>query len=233
MDLYGVDYYVSFTPEAAEKANGLDEFTEVAVTDPFHVFRLPETEAVVPATHQPSVYEVPERGVIGALLGSETVTGPDGEPLPSFFDMALDYYVDIDDLDQWVVADGPESWPRIQSLEERPDTELDVPANAVSDIVIDDHRIAFSTEAIGVPHLIKVSYFPNWTAIGAEGPWRAAPSLMVVVPTENEVVLEFQDTWAETGGKLLTLGGVAAMLIVAVMWWSRRRVSSPEADASS
>lgn len=233
MDLYGVEYYVSFTPEAAEKANETDGFAEIAVTEPFHIFSLPETELVVPATHQPSVYEVPSRGILAALLGSETVTGADGEPLPSFFDFAVDWYVDMDNLHRWVVADGPEEWPRIESLAERPDVEFNVPADAVSNIVIDDHRISFSTEAVGVPHMVKVSYFPNWTAEGADGPWRAAPSLMVVVPTENEVVLEFQDTWAEAGGKLLTLGGVGSLIVVGGMLYWRRRSSQLEAiDAS-
>jgi hypothetical protein len=233
MDLYGVDYYVSFTPEAAEKANGIDGFTELAVTEPFHIFALPETEIVEPLTIQPSVYEVPDRGILAALLGSETVTGADGEPLPSFHDFALQWYEDIDDLDRVVVAHGPEEWPHIQNLDERPDTPLEVPPNAVSEVEVDDHRISFTTEAVGVPHVVKVSYFPNWTAQGAEGPWRATPSLMVVVPTEREVVLEFADTWAETGGKILTLVGVAALVAIGVGYSRRRRVNQPEADAGS
>ena len=232
MDLYGVEYYVSFTEEAAEKAQGLEGVTEIAVTEPFHIFRLPATELVVPATHLPAVYDVPERGLLSSLLGSGTVTGEDGEPLPSFHDMALDWYEDIGNLDRWVVADGPDDWPRIESISERPDVELSVPANPVTDIEIENHRIAFTTEAIGVPHLIKVSYFPNWTATGADGPWRATPSLMMVVPTENEVVIEFDDTWAESGGKLLTLGGVAALLGFGVMAWRRRSTTWGESISS-
>ena len=223
MDFYGVDTYVSFTPEAAEKAASIDGFYELAITEPFHIFRLPETQLVVPATHLPSVYEVPERGLLSSLLGSDTVTGSDGEPLSSFFDMSLDFYEDVDNMDRWVVAGGPEEWPRIESIDQRPDTELSVPADAVSDIEIDHHRVSFTTEAIGVPHLVKVSYFPNWTASGADGPWRASPSLMVVVPTETEVVLEFQDTWAESGGKLLTLGGVLTLAAIGfALRWRRR-----------
>ena len=44
-----------------------------------------------------------------------------------------------------------------------------------------------------------------------------------LVPTENEVVLEFTDTLAESGGKILTLLGVVALIGVGV--WERR--SSP------
>jgi hypothetical protein len=70
--------------------------------------------------------------------------------------------------------------------------------------------------------LIKVSYFPNWTAEGAEGPWRATPSLMMVVPTSENVVLEFKDTWAETGGKIATALAVLALIGLGV-WSARRR----------
>jgi hypothetical protein len=232
MNVYGVDYYVSFTPEAAEKANETEGFTEIAVTDPFHIFELPETQLVETATHVPSVYQVPDRGILSSLAGSGTVTGEDGEPLPSFHDLSLEWYEDVENMDRWVVADGPEEWPRIEVLEERADIELEAPADAVSDIEIEDHRISFSTEAVGIPHLVKVSYFPNWSATGAEGPWRASPSLMVVLPTQEDVVLEFQDTWAETGGKILTLLGVAALVAVGVSWW-RRRVNSSGADPAS
>jgi hypothetical protein len=233
MDAYGVRYYVSFTPEAAEKANGIDGFEELAVSGPFHIFELPETDLVVPATHLPAVYEAPQRGLFAALVGSPTVTGADGEPLPSFHEMALDWYEDIDNMDRWVVAGGPEDWPRIESLEERPDTVLTVPEDPVSDIVVEDHRITFSTEAVGVPHMVKVSYFPNWTATGAEGPWRATPSLMVVVPTTNEVVIEFRDTWAETLGKLLSLGGVGAFAALGVMRLRKERLNPDGEDAGS
>lgn len=232
MDLYGVGYYVSFTPEAADKARTIDGFTEVSETGPFSVFELPETDLVVPATHQPAVYEVPERGLFASLIGSETVPGSDGEPLPSFHDLSLEWYDDIENLHRWVVSDGPEEWPRIESIDERPDDEIYVRGSEVSDIVLEPHRISFSTEAVGVPHLVKVSYFPNWTATGADGPWRASPSLMVVIPTQEDVVIEFADTWAESGGKLLSLGGVGALIAVGVLY-RRRRLNSGEDGSAS
>ncbi len=222
MAVYGVDYYVSFTPEAAEKAGGISDFELITTTEPFSIFKLPETQLVETATRLPAVYEVPERSLFRSLTGTGSATGADGEPLASFNDMALEWYDDVDEMDRWVVAQGPESWPRIESIWERPDTELDVPPNAVSNIVLEDHRISFTTEAIGVPHVVKVSYFPNWTATGADGPWRAAPSLMVVVPTSNEVVIEFQDTWAESIGQILTIVGGVALIVGGFVAWRRQ-----------
>jgi hypothetical protein len=101
----------------------------------------------------------------------------------------------------------------------------------VGDVVLDDHRISFRTTAVGVPHLVKVSTFPNWTATGAEGPYRAAPSLMVVVPTDEEVVIEFRNTWAENLGWMLTLMSFAGLAGWAVARWVGRR-RRPEADAA-
>ena len=236
MDTYGVEYYVSITEEAAEKALGIDGFELVAQVErsrivegeltpiaPFHIFRLPPTELVTVGTHLPAVYEVPERGLFSSLIGSETVVGPDGEPLPSFHDKALLWYDDIANLHRWIVAGGPSDWPRITDISERPNTPLRE-SGTVSNVVIEDHRISFTTTAIGVPHMVKVSYFPNWKTTGADGPWRASPSLMVVVPSDNEVVLEFSDTWVESGGKILTLIGVAGLVVVGIL--ARRRESA-------
>ncbi len=165
-------------------------------------------------------------------MGTETVVGSSGQPLPSFHDMALEWYEDVDEMHRLVVAKGPDDWPRIESVDERPDTVLPTADAVVSNIVVDDHRISFTTDAVGMPHVIKVSYFPNWTATGADGPWRATPSLMVVVPTERDVVLDFTDTWAESVGKILTLAGLGG-LVVALVVWRRRRLSELRPEAPS
>ena len=44
---------------------------------------------------------------------------------------------------------------------------------------------------MGTPVEVRVSYFPNWKASGADGPWRVAPNLMVVVPTSHDVTLTY------------------------------------------
>jgi hypothetical protein len=211
----------------------MPELTKVATTTPFTIYALPETRLVEPASFLPSVYEVDDRGLLALLTGHATVTDEEGVTLPSFYDMSLEWYDDVDNLGRWVVADGPEEWPRIESLDERPNQPLQVPADAVSEVVVEDHRISFHTTAVGVPHLVKVSYFPNWTAEGADGPWRAAPSLMVVVPTSDEVTLEFRDTWAETGGLILSVAGIVVLLGVGIAAVRRRRIESSPGSARS
>ncbi len=196
--VYDVEYYVSFTETATQAAH--DYGLEVAaVSEPFTVFRLPEAPFVEIAAHEPAVWN--------------------GES--SFFDAALEWYDDVDGLDRWFVESGPDNWRRIDDATERTRRRIST-TGVVSNAVLEDHRISFTTSAVGVPHLVKVSWFPNWTATGAEGPYRAAPSLMIVVPTETEVVLEFRDRLPETAGKLVSLGTIIALGV----WAVRRRIAS-------
>ena len=101
-------------------------------------------------------------------------------------------------------------------------------SGVVTDVVAEDHRISFTTTAVGVPHLVKVSHFPNWTAEGADGPYRAAPSLMVVVPTSEQVVLEFKNTNAENLGMALTLTAAVGLGVYA---YQRRKYRVAQDDA--
>jgi hypothetical protein len=76
-----------------------------------------------------------------------------------------------------------------------------------------------------------VSDFPNWKAIGADGPYRVAPSVMMVIPSQEEVVIEFRNTWAEnlgmalTGAGLMVLAGIGAVRLV-------RRLRRPASRAA-
>jgi len=197
--LYDVAYYVSYTEEAAAAAEGygLEVLGESA---PFKVFALPESGLVDVASHQPAVW--------------------DGEG--SFFDASLEWYDDIEGLDRLVVADGPADWPRIEAIADG-SAERISSSGVVSDVVLEPERISFHTTAVGVPHLVKVSYFPNWEATNAEGPYRATPSLMVVVPTDEDVTLDFRNTWAETGGMVLTGAALLGLAGLGVVRLVRRR----------
>ena len=55
---------------------------------------------------------------------------------------------------------------------------------------------------------------------------------MVVVPTEKQVVIDFQDTWAELGGKILTLLGVISLIGVGAIAWRRSRAGDEGDDSA-
>ncbi len=208
LELYDVRYYISISERATDLARLNPSLTEVAQSEPFTVFELPQSELVDPAAYQPVVWDG----------GGE------------FLDAALDWYDDIDNLDKWVAADGPPNWPRVTDLAElevvATPIDLDESAPVVTDVVLDGHHIEFTTTAIGVPHLVKVSYFPNWVATGADGPYRVAPALMLVVPTQSEVELNFGRTGAEVLG--MGLSGLSVIALAAAGLFRLRRRPEPE-----
>ena len=202
--VYNVDYYVSYTEAGAEAARA-EGLAEVGVALPWRIFALPPSSLVDIATSEPAVW----------------AGGGD------FLDPALEWYDDVDNMDKWLVADGPTDWQRVATVDDRLiSVEAVAGSGVVTDVVTDDHRISFTTTAVGVPHLVKVSYFPNWTAEGAEGPYRAAPSLMVVVPTSEQVVLEFKNTSAENLGMALTLIALVGLGVYAYRRHRHRSVAN-------
>ena len=156
------------------------------------------------------------------------ITDPEGT---SFEDFAVDWYSDPDNQDLWVTADGPPAWRRISTVAELGGSVPVAGEGEISDVQLDDHRISFRTTAVGVPHLIKVSYFPNWRATGASGPVRAAPAFMVVIPTQEEVTLRFARSDAETGGAALTVAALLTVLLASV--WEQRRSDADLVDSGA
>ena len=222
MELFNVAYYVAYTDTATEKADRHPAFRRLDESTPFTVYALPDSSLVDVAVNRPWVFEEPEARLIAPLAG---IFKEDTEP--DFVDVALDWYEDIDMLDQWIVEDGPDGWERITTDMVGTTVPLEGGA-AVSDVVLEDHRISFRTTGVGLPHMVKVSYFPNWTADGAAGPWRAAPAFMVVVPTRERVELRFEKTWAENVGIWSTLGG----LVLLSVWWGVAAVRGRRGTAS-
>jgi uncharacterized membrane protein len=78
--------------------------------------------------------------------------------------------------------------------------------------------ISFTVDKIGVPVLVKVSYFPNWKASGASEVYRAAPNMMVVIPTSKNVTLSYEATRLDSSAYVLTLIGI----VMAVFMYRRR-----------
>jgi hypothetical protein len=221
MQMFGVRYYVSYTPEATAEAGNHPELEPLITTGPFTFYEVADAPLVEAARFQPAVFEGPHNS-LPARLGGVIGIGPADDRI-TFEEFALDWYGRMDLLEHWVTTDGPDHWPRVTDLDQLAlTTPLDGASARITNVVLEDERISFDTDAVGVPHLVKVSYFPNWRATGAEGPYHAGPSLMIVVPTEEHVTLEFGNTIVEGIGWLLTLGGIAVVVVAVVSRRSRR-----------
>lgn len=131
---------------------------------------------------------------------------PFNESGSKWIERNIKWFSDLGNLDQPLIRASNEEWAKVANLPP--------PSEARSiDAQIEDNQISFRTDAVGQPHWIKTSYFPNWKVEGAEGPYLASPSMMMVVPTQSVVRLYYARTWVEWLGLFLTLGAFVLLAV--------------------
>ena len=218
----GVRYYFAFTDTAVTAASNHPDLTEVAVSDDdlWHAYLVEDSDLVEPLTHRPAV-----------------VTGL--EPGMSWVGVASKWWQDPERWDVVLADDGPDDWERVASCTapepdkppgepaaaERPTwtridactapAEVVLPEVTVSNVEVGRDGISFDVSEPGVPVLVKMSYFPNWEATGAEGPFRVTPNHMVVVPTETHVELRYGWTGLDLGSYALSGAGIVGAVVLA------------------
>ena len=244
MRLMGVRYYMAFSADAVRQARASAGLTEIDSTaqGPWVVFEVSGNAPVAGLSTLPVVVDGLDDSSddwLEASVGAFLATGPGGPVL---------------------AAGGPAGWPRMTLPDVRgepgdglsgadlsrrevmrrladvlPDVapvESVEPA-AVSAVVREDHSISFTVDRIGSPVLVRTSYFPNWSASGARGPYRVTPNFMVVVPTSTEVRLTYGRSPVEWFSMAVTLIGLvaAAWLVVRPLGAARATIGGTEAPA--
>jgi hypothetical protein len=203
LQLLGVRYYLASSPSLQGQADADPALELVATTGPWHagynggslsttwkVYLVRHSAMVAPLTEQPTV-----------LVG----TGPQQS---SWLPVAQRWYLDPSQWEHELVAGGPTSWPRQRAAAAMASSGTPLASVQVSDIRSTAETLSFHVSRTGVPVLVRISYFPAWHAVGAEGPWRAEPNLMVVVPTSRDVTLHYGRTAAGWLGLGLSLVGL-------------------------
>ncbi len=129
------------------------------------------------------------------------LTAPDGSPMP--------------DVAAGASGESPDLPPGL----ERP---TGAARHRVWDERVEPDRISFRTDAIGLPHIVKVTHFPNWQVRGARHVYRVTPAFLLVYPDREQVELYYGATAADRAGWAAT--GVGLALLGAAAWaLSRRR----------
>ena len=216
MRALGVKYFMGFTPEAVTAASAQPELSKVAQSGPWVIFRVSESDLVVPLAVQPVV-----------------VSMAIGDPRERWLEIGTSWFQHPDEWAALPADAGPQEWQHIDvkidptRREGEPGASgrrVDVvtPAQAiapvalppvvVSNVEMGQSDVSFSVDKIGVPVLVRVSYFPNWKVDGATGPFRVAPNMMVVIPTSNTVKLHYGSTSLDYMAYLLTFIGIGVLV---------------------
>jgi hypothetical protein len=236
LQLMGVRYYAAFT-EPAKTAAAKNPALRPVATVPDLDGKPPSGWTIYQVADSPTVQALPyEPVVVDDLHGAPSWqcedqprpvagTGPESEFSP-WECAAVPWFNDPAALDRPLVAGGPASWKRADQAVARSTAKRALPPVEVSNIHTTESSVEFDVSRTGVPVMVKTSYYPNWDAEGAAGPWRATPNFMVVVPTSKHVKLTFGTSSAEWAGRVLTLVGLAGL--GGLVWWGLAAARAPD-----
>jgi hypothetical protein len=158
------------------------------------------------------IYRVRDSALV-APLGFDPVVVDGLHSKKAWLDASVAWYQDATRWDIPIADDGPSSWERVARPDDPP-TPKAVRRAVVRNITTGDDHLSFDVDKPGTPVVVRTSYFPNWKATGADGPYRISPNLMVVVPTSTHVRLYYGWTGVDLAGWALTgLGAVLALFL--------------------
>ena len=213
----GVKYFMGFTPEAIAQASQQEGLTEVARSGPWVVYRVANSDVVTPLATQPVVANISS-----------------SNPRERWLEIGTSWFQHPETWTTPIADDGPSEWQRIDVVVDESKREgepnsnnrrVDVvnPATAltpvplepvvISNVNIGEESVRFSVDKIGVPVLVRVSYFPNWKVEGAKGPYRVAPNMMVVIPTSTDVNMHYGWNMLDYVAYLLSFAGIAWIVV--------------------
>ena len=217
MQELGVKYFMGFTSEAIAQASQQEGLTEVARSGPWVVYRVANSDVVTPLAMQPVVANISSNN-----------------PRERWLEVGTSWFQQPEVWTTPIADNGPSEWQRVdvavdESLREgepnsnnrrvdvvKPATALTpVPLDpvVVSNVDIGEESVKFSVDKIGVPVLVRVSYFPNWKVDGAKGPYRVTPNMMVVIPTNTNVSMHFGWNIRDYVAYLLSFAGIAWIVV--------------------
>ena len=215
LQMLGVKYYLAFSPAAIAQANADSQLTLVARTKAWPAPGA--TWRIYLIKHSPLVEGLREAPNVVANTTSRV----------GWLDANEKWWLNTNLWPALAASSGPSKWPRAANVTSMTPTKL--PTIVVTDIVSGPQSISFHVSRIGVPVLVKISYFPRWHATGATGPYRVSPNLMVVVPTSHNVSMVYASSganeWGDRISQLTALLGLVTTIFAVRRWRKARRTA--------
>jgi len=184
----GAEYFVAYTEEIKTLADNHSDLTLLKNTGAFNVYRVSNAPLVEPINN------------FTIQVKNKDWLKKDSVPWYKNGDLKkpIIFTTSIKENELWqnlLSAERPEGQP-------------------VTNIWATNDTVTFRAPVIGIPYVIKISYFPTWKVIGAKGPYLVSPAYMVVIPTQENVTLKFSYGFIDYIGYGLTLIGIPYLFLI-------------------
>jgi hypothetical protein len=250
LQMLGVRYYMAWTPEMQKRADASPQLTLVKdipqnppIAGPppdtqlkdWKVYEVANSDLVVGMNREPVVLTGLASGRVSysKCWGTTWDKASGAEPMmqDGWECTTAPWWTNRDVLGTAYAQTGPKDWVRVAASDLKSAQPRTVAPTQVSNVQTTVDKISFDVSDIGKPVEVKESYFPNWKVSGADGPYRLAPNLMVVVPTSKHVELSYGLTAVDWAGRGITIAGIAGLVFLG-LWTGARRFAAGTDDTS-
>jgi hypothetical protein len=219
LQMLGVRYYVAFSPAVIKQANKDRSLKLIASMKAWPS----------PGDHW-RIYEIANSPMVEALTNLPNIVANTASRV-GWLQANTAWWLNPKLWGTVAATTGPSNWPSATSVNTM-DMSKKLPKITVSKVNVGLQSISFHVSRIGVPVLVKISYFPRWHVTGATGPYRVSPNFMVVIPTSEDVSMVYGSTTMLTLGNIITdLTALAGA--VTLYFYIRRRVAARRRPASN
>lgn len=213
LQMLGVRYFLAVSPTIEAQAARNPSLKLLASVGPYPTDVTNGNQTTVQRQTW-KIYEVRHAPLVSPLANQPVVVPHTLKTATTWLHLSESWYLDPARWDVYLAAAGPKSWVRVPAGDTAPPVHPE-PHTTVRDVHLHEESLSFDVSRVGVPVVVKVSYFPNWHVQGASGIYRVTPNLMVVVPTSHHVSLTYGSTPVDWIGIGLSVLGLVALVL---MW---------------
>ena len=205
LKLFGAQYFVAYTPEVKNLAN--QYLKKIKELNDFSVYEIENSEIVEPVKQlvfkkkDKNWLETSTNWYLHQDLNQKIVFYQNEKEKQEIISNLNNVFIDKDLNNNEIMIYSEIQAPKILSVEK--------------------DKISFEAEELGIPYIVKISYFPGWQVKGGNGPYLISPSFMMIIPSQKEVTLEYHYNLYDQIG--FTLSGLSlGFLIIEKLFRSLR-----------
>lgn len=186
MQLTGAEYFIAYTDKIKNEANYSKGLRKLQDAGPFAIYKV-ENSSMVDVIPDFSIEKKDK----------------------NWIKKSIEWFKGEDFTKPIVFGFNSEEINYLYSLKNK---SVSVVSDSVSNVKPGRDYLEFDTKSIGIPHVVKITYFPTWRVEGARGPFLISPSYMMVIPTKSHVKLYFTYGIADWAGFALTGLGIGYLI---------------------
>jgi uncharacterized membrane protein len=191
LKLFNVEYIIVRTEKVKEEIAKNNLYRKVAIFGDYEIYRILENENKY--VYVPSCYPL-------------TYESNNWRK-----DIYYQWFYDEKNLKIPLVI-GYENFPKVEVMKDLKCIRVD--NNCRIDEKIENERIIFNTTCPGKPHIIRITYYPNWISKNGEKIYLVSPSFMLIFPKYSHVEIYYSRTIVDKIGILLSVIGIVLISIL-------------------